>query len=123
MADTIKSSANPSLHGLVVLNPDGTSVASSSSTSSSTSTSATSVSVTDSNTTILATNTSRKMASIYNEGAETAYVKLGASATTSSYTIPIVSSGYYELPKPIYTGVIDAITASGTATLRITEFT
>jgi len=79
-----------------------------------------SVSVTNASTTILAANTARRGATLFNEGAAICYMKLGATASTSSYTLQIVSGGYYELPFG-YTGIITGITSSGTAQLRITE--
>lgn len=72
--------------------------------------------------TILASNANRLGATIYNEGSATVLMKLGATASATSYTCQIASGGYYEVPFG-YTGVIDGITASGTATLRVTELT
>jgi hypothetical protein len=79
-------------------------------------------SVTTANTTVLASNGSRKGATIYNEGTVTALVKLGSTASTTSYTIKMAVDGYYEVPFG-FTGIITGITASGTATLRVTELT
>lgn len=79
-------------------------------------------SVTNANTLVLAANANRKGATIYNESGATAYVKLGATASTTSYTIQIIIGAYYEVPYG-YTGIIDGITASGTAVLRVGEFT
>lgn len=81
-----------------------------------------SVSVTNSNTTILASNVARLGATIYNEGSAVCYMKLGSTASTTSYTMQIASGGYYEVPFN-YTGIITGITSSGTAQLRITELT
>lgn len=82
----------------------------------------TSVSVTNTNTAILASNANRLGFSIYNEGAATCYLKLGSTASTTSYTVQITSGGYYECPFN-YTGAVDGITSAGTAQLRITELT
>lgn len=78
--------------------------------------------VTNSNTSILASNANRLGATIYNEGASTCFMKLGATASTTSYSCQIASGGYYEVPFE-YTGAIDGITSSGTAQLRVTEIT
>lgn len=102
-----------------VTNPDGTIISSSNNTANSISSS---VSVTTSNLTVLASNSSRKGATIYNESGAIAYVKLGATASTTSYTIQIIIGAYYEVPYG-YTGIIDGITSSGTAVLRISELT
>lgn len=105
----------------VKVNPSGALTVESTPTTSSTGTSS-SVSVTTANITVLASNGSRLGATIYNEGTVTALVKLGSTASATTYTIKIVTDGYYEVPF-LYTGIITGITASGTAVLRITELT
>lgn len=80
----------------------------------------TTASVTNSNTTVLASNNQRLGATIYNEGTVPCFVKLGSTASATSYTIRIIVDAYYEVPFG-YTGIITGITASGTATLRVTE--
>lgn len=82
----------------------------------------TSPSVTNASTSILASNASRLGATIYNEGAAICYMKLGATASVTSYTIQIAVGAYYEVPFA-YTGAIDGITSAGTAQLRVTELT
>lgn len=77
-------------------------------------------SVTNSNTVILASNANRLGATIYNESGAIALVKLGATASITSYSVSVAIGGYYEVPFG-YTGAIDGITASGTAVLRVTE--
>ena len=80
----------------------------------------TSVSGSASNTTLLASNASRRGASVYNDSSAALYVKLGATASTSSFTIKLSQDGYYEVPFS-YTGVIDGIWASATGNARVTE--
>jgi len=80
----------------------------------------TSPSVTNSNTSILASNSNRLGATIYNEGAAICYMILGSTASTTSYTIQLQVGSYYELPFA-YTGAIAGITSAGTAQLRVTE--
>jgi hypothetical protein len=73
---------------------------------------------------LLASNSSRKGAMIFNDSTQVLYVKLGATASTTSYTVQIAASGYYELPPAhIYTGAIDGIWASANGNARITELT
>lgn len=79
-------------------------------------------SVTNASTSILASNANRLGATIYNEGAAICYMKLGGTASTTSYTLQISVGAYYELPFG-YTGAIDGITSAGTAQLRVTELT
>jgi hypothetical protein len=87
----------------------------------SSSTTVTSVTVTASSTSILALNPNRNGTTIYNETGSTCYLKLGSTASLTSYTIQITVGSYYEVPFG-YTGAIDGITSSATATLRVTEF-
>jgi hypothetical protein len=78
------------------------------------------------NVTLLASNASRRGVIIQNESTAVLYVKFGATATTSSYTVAIPATvsgigGYWEMPSPIYTGIIDGIWASANGNARITE--
>ncbi len=82
----------------------------------------TSVSVTNVTIVALAANGNRRGACFFNEGAAIVYLAFAATATTTAYTVQIVSGAYFELPALITTSVISAITAAGTATLRVTEF-
>lgn len=82
----------------------------------------TSPSVGVASTSILAANASRLGATIYNEGSAICYMKLGSTASLTSYTLQIASGGYYEVPFG-YTGAIDGITSASTAQLRVTEIT
>jgi hypothetical protein len=82
----------------------------------------TSPSVGVASTSILASNANRLGATIYNEGSATCYLKLGGTASLTSYSIQVASGGYYELPFG-YTGAIDGITSASTAQLRVTELT
>jgi hypothetical protein len=82
----------------------------------------TSVSVTSASTIILAANANRLGATIYNESGAICFVKLGTTASLTSYSIQIAIGGYYEVPFN-YTGGIDGITAVITSVLRVTELT
>lgn len=90
--------------------------ASSTATITSVSSSATSV-------TFLSANANRKQATFYNDSTQILYLKLGTTASTSSYTIQLNAGDYYELPWPIYTGRIDGIWVSANGAVRITELT
>lgn len=73
--------------------------------------------------TVLASNSGRLGATIYNEGSGIVYLALGGSATTTDYTVQLTAGAYYEVPFG-FTGLICAVCASAiTATLRITELT
>lgn len=71
---------------------------------------------------LLAANTARIGATFYNDdSAASVYLKLGTTASTSSFAIKIAPGGYYELPRPVYTGRIDGIATAATGVMRITE--
>ncbi|HVI41776.1 MAG TPA: hypothetical protein VM577_14080 [Anaerovoracaceae bacterium] len=74
------------------------------------------------NVTLLALNTSRTGATIFNDSLQILYVKLGITASTSSFTVRILPNGYYETPFG-YTGEIDGIWDGASGNARITEFT
>jgi hypothetical protein len=74
-------------------------------------------------TTLLSANTSRKGVSIHNDSTSVLYVKLGTTASATSYTIKMAADSHYEVPFG-YTGRIDGIWASdASGAARITELT
>src|SRR5258705_880417 len=74
--------------------------------------------------TLLASNSNRRMATFYNNANVGAYIKLGAVASTSRFTVKLLPGSYYELPLPCWIGIIDAIfDAGGTGAIFITELT
>ncbi len=76
------------------------------------------------NVTLLASNANRRQAMIFNDdSAANLFVKFGATASATSFTIKIAAGGYFELPQPIYTGIIDGIASAATGTTRVTELT
>ena len=72
--------------------------------------------------TLLGANSSRSRALLYMDGAATAYIKFGAVASTSSFSLKVNSNGYYETPDS-YTGRIDAVFSvdNSALVLRVTE--
>jgi hypothetical protein len=78
------------------------------------------------NVTLKAANASRKALYIFNAGTSTLFVKLGATATTTtSYTAQVPASAFWELPDdPVYTGIVDGIwSATGGNGALVTELT
>lgn len=74
--------------------------------------------------TILASNAARIGAFIYNDSTlNNLFVKLGTTASATSFTVLIPSQGYFELPTPIYTGIITGIWVAATGSARVTETT
>jgi hypothetical protein len=74
------------------------------------------------NQTALSPNNQRVGAIFWNEGKGVAFLKLGAVATLSSYTVQLGTNGYYELPFT-YQGRVDVIFDKAVGNLRITELT
>lgn len=74
------------------------------------------------NVTVLAANTARIGAQFYNDSTAILYLKFGTTATTTSFTVPLATATYYELPGG-YTGNIDGIWASANGAVRVTELT
>lgn len=75
-------------------------------------------------TSILASNANRRMAIMVNDADKNAYVKLGTTASTTSFSYKLTPGQILELPTPVYTGAIDAIWDAGpTGSMRVTEIT
>ena len=72
---------------------------------------------------LLAANAARKGATVYNDADKACYLKLGTTASASSFTVKMAAGDYYEVPA-CYTGRIDAIwLASPTGSALVTEIT
>lgn len=86
---------------------------------------ATMTSVDDLNTnqTLLAANVQRKGFFINNVSDEILYIKFGATATTSDYSVKIAANAMYEHMGPVvYVGQVDGIwAANSTGAAKITE--
>lgn len=76
------------------------------------------------NQTLVAANTSRRGLLAFNDSTVGLYLKYGATATITSFTVLIPAGGYWEMPSPIYQGIVDGIWASDAAgAVRLTELT
>lgn len=71
------------------------------------------------NVTLLASNAARIKAIIYNESTQIVYVKYGATATATDYTVQIVPGG--TLVVDTYSGRIDGIWVSAQGAAQVTE--
>lgn len=91
--------------------------------SGSSTSSVTSVASSATNVTLLSANTSRVSAMVYNDSNQKMYLKFGATASITSFTVLIAAGGYYEFPLPIWRGQVDALWASANGSARITELT
>ena len=74
---------------------------------------------------LLASTAGRKGAYFFNDSDQALYLKLGATASATSFTVKVAAAGFYELPtSPVYTGAVDGIwAANSTGAVRITELT
>ncbi len=76
--------------------------------------------------TVLASNTARKAATVYNDSANIVYLALAGTASTTSYTVQVpANGGYYELPGTtmVYTGIVTGISLVASGAVRVTEVT
>lgn len=71
--------------------------------------------------TLFAANTAARGRSVHNDSTVTLYLKYGASASATSYKVPLEAGRYFEFPYPIYTGLVTGIWASATGAARTTE--
>jgi len=73
--------------------------------------------------TIRAANNARRHLILWNDSSSVCYVKYGATASTISATFLMQPGGYWEMPQPIYTGIIDGIWLNTNGAMRVTELT
>jgi hypothetical protein len=72
--------------------------------------------------TVFPANGSARGRTVKNDSAATLYLKFGATASTTSYTVALAPGDYFEFPTPVYTGVVDGIWSSANGAARTTEF-
>ncbi|MBN3943501.1 hypothetical protein [Nostoc sp. NMS9] len=72
--------------------------------------------------TILASNSNRKGATIWNDSTANLFIEFGATATTSAFTAKLSADGYYEVPFH-YTGVISGIWSAANGNGLVRELT
>jgi hypothetical protein len=59
---------------------------------------------------------------VTNASTATLYLKYGAAAALNSYTVPIgANGGYFELPQPLYTGLVTGIWDAANGSAYCTE--
>ena len=75
------------------------------------------------NVTLQASNTSRLWFTCHNDSSQVLYIKFGATASSTSFNIRLDSQMYYEMPGPLYTGIIDGIWVSANGSARVLELT
>lgn len=80
-------------------------------------------SVTTTSSVIAAANAARRQVIVYNLSNTEVYVAFAATATTAAFTALVPKGGSWKSDLNGYTGVVSAITVSGSATLAVTEVT
>lgn len=118
---TVRDLTNSDPLDVAIVDGSGNQITSFGGSSSATATRS-SVSGSTSAVTILASNTSRKGATVYNDSTALLYLGLGSSVTTTDFTVPMPPRDYYEVPSG-YTGIITGIWAFATGNARVTELT
>lgn len=74
--------------------------------------------------TLFAANALRAGGAVYNDSASALYLLLGAGASTTQFTYKLdPTGGYYELPSPIYRGIVSGVWDTATGAARCTELT
>ena len=73
--------------------------------------------------TVAASNDGRRGLIVVNDSVETLYLKFGATASTTSYTVMLCPGETFQMTAPIYTGIIDGIWSAASGTARVTEIT
>lgn len=84
----------------------------------------TSVNASASNVSLLVSNTLRKAAYFFNDSTSVAFLKLGTTASATSYTVRMVPNAFVTIDlDPAYTGEVDAIWTTANGAMRVTELT
>jgi hypothetical protein len=102
------------------LKVDGSAVTQPTKETRSTSSSVTQVGSSATNVTLKVSNAARLGLTVHNDSTAILYLKLGATASTTSYTVQVPSQGYYEVPG-LYIGIVDGIWASANGNAYVTE--
>lgn len=72
--------------------------------------------------TLLVASGARRCASVYNDSAGNLYIKMGAAASSTDFTVKLAASGLYELPAPVYGGIVTGILDAGTGNAQVTSY-
>jgi len=82
-----------------------------------------SVAASATNVTLLSANTERVGFAVYNDSTAVCYLKFGATASSTSFTVLLSGGSYYEYAgHGIYEGQVDAIWATATGSARVTSW-
>jgi hypothetical protein len=72
---------------------------------------------------LLPANAARRQYFIRNKSNQTAYIQMGAAASAASHVHVLPKGGYFDSVLNGYTGALEAVLASGTGDIDVTEVT
>jgi hypothetical protein len=75
-----------------------------------------------SNVTLFAATATAQGRTIWNDSTAVLYVKFGATASSTSYTVQLAAGDFFEFPTPVYSGQVDGIWASANGNARVTSW-
>lgn len=85
--------------------------------------SVTSVASSASNVTLFAANGRSRGRTVFNESTAVLFLKFGATASATSYTVQMATNTYFTFPdNALYAGQVDGIWASANGNARLTEW-
>lgn len=73
------------------------------------------------NVTLQAANANRQSLAVFNDSTAALFIKYGATASSTSFTVKVAAGGHWEMPLPAYTGIVDGIWASANGNAYVTE--
>jgi hypothetical protein len=71
--------------------------------------------------TVAAAFTARTGLLLYNDSTANCFVKFGAAASSTDFVIKLSASSYYEMPQPIFNGLVTAVWDAANGALQVTE--
>ncbi len=71
---------------------------------------------------VFAVNGAARGRAVWNDSTATLYLKFGATASTTSYTVKMGPGDYYEFPRPVYAGAVEGIWSAANGAARTTEW-
>ena len=71
--------------------------------------------------TLAALNTARKGLWVFNDSTAALFIKLGATASATSFNVKVAAGALWECPPPVYTGRVDGIWSAVNGNAYVTE--
>ena len=71
--------------------------------------------------TLAAADGNRQFLAVFNDSSADLFVKYGATASSTSFTVKVAAGGYWEMPEPTFRGRVDGIWSAANGFARVTE--